>query len=407
MGIKIIRCGRYLALAVFLPFITCAQESKPGKIIICYKAAAGDPLQADRKTSNLRYENSSEILADFEITYTGFPAEAKKAFQFAVSIWSDELHSDIPIRVGASWDTLKNNFLASTRPTKLYRGFHGAVRPDIWYPVSLAEKIMGEELNESTASDIEITINKNTKWYFGTDGNPPYGYTDLVSAVLHELAHGLGFSSSADVKDDEGYLHDENYLYIYDMLLENNQRTRLSTFQDPSKNLETQLTSDEIFLYSPSSITSSGQYPKVFAPSFFIVGSSIAHLDESTYPKGDPNALMTPYFSLNESNHALGNILHGILLDLGWRDQSQNNYSISIYPNPSDETFNLKIEMPVSIDVVSMTIVDLTGRNVMSKTILINESPEQIKLSDWPNGVYIVSVSAPDITIREKIILIK
>lgn len=37
-------------------------------------------------------------------------------------------------------------------------------------------------------------FNSNTNWYYGIDGNPPSTKYDLISTVLHEIGHGLGFS---------------------------------------------------------------------------------------------------------------------------------------------------------------------------------------------------------------------
>ena len=43
-----------------------------------------------------------------------------------------------------------------------------------------------------------------TDWYLGTDGNTPADAIDFTTAVLHELAHGLGFAGSMRVSNGVG-----------------------------------------------------------------------------------------------------------------------------------------------------------------------------------------------------------
>ena len=50
-------------------------------------------------------------------------------------------------------------------------------------------------------------------WYFGLDGNPTGADPDFVTTVLHELAHGLGFSTLINLQTG-GRLMDVNDVYI-------------------------------------------------------------------------------------------------------------------------------------------------------------------------------------------------
>jgi hypothetical protein len=63
----------------------------------------------------------------------------------------------------------------------------------VFYHAALAEKLANSDLNGG-ANEIFCQFNSQTNWYFGTDGLCPNNRFDFVTIVLHELAHGLGFS---------------------------------------------------------------------------------------------------------------------------------------------------------------------------------------------------------------------
>ena len=73
------------------------------------------------------------------------------------------------------------------------------------YPVALAEKIAGKSLNDSLEADITLRINSSVNWYLGTDGNTPRQKYDLVTVVLHEICHGLGFFDSMNTDNNIGW----------------------------------------------------------------------------------------------------------------------------------------------------------------------------------------------------------
>src|SRR5690625_6083781 len=85
--------------------------------------------------------------------------------------------------------------------------------------------------------DIRVNINCSfNDWYFGRDGNPPFGKIDFVTVVLHEIGHGIGFSVTLSAlpgeEEDEfleiarwGLSYEETpYPYIYDRFAENGDR---------------------------------------------------------------------------------------------------------------------------------------------------------------------------------------
>ena len=74
----------------------------------------------------------------------------------------------------------------------------GSASLGVWVTRALADKRVGSDLDVGEP-DIITSFNSNAAvgWYFGTDGNTPPSQQDFVSVVLHEIGHGLGFTSSA------------------------------------------------------------------------------------------------------------------------------------------------------------------------------------------------------------------
>ncbi len=258
---------------------------------------------------------SLQGLSTWEISFSGFSEEAESAFQFAANIWAEFISSPVAIRVDAEFvDMDEPDVLGGAGPTVLIRNFTGDV-PDTYFSVSLANFLAGNDL--SSQDDIQVSINSGfPNWYFGIDGNPGSNEIDFVSVVLHELAHGLGFSDSFHVNNSNiGSWGVGEYPVIYDRFVEDYLGRNLidtDLYPQSSITLGTALTGDT-FLVGANSMD-----VVLFSPSSFEVGSSIAHLDESTYPAEGENSLMTPYLSSSESQHDPGAVVKGIFQDLGW-----------------------------------------------------------------------------------------
>ncbi len=127
-------------------------------------------------------------------------------FQEAASIWGALLPSAVTIRVQAQFNAQTcgptSGVLGSAGPIQVFRDFVGAELAATWYHVALANKLGGVDLSGS--NDISATFNSNLDddplclggvgWYYGFDGNEGASI-ELLPVVLHELGHGLGFST--------------------------------------------------------------------------------------------------------------------------------------------------------------------------------------------------------------------
>ena len=129
-------------------------------------------------------------------------------FQRAAAIWGSLLKSNVQILVNAKFDPLtcdaSSGVLGSAGPTTVHRDFAGAIFSGTWYHQALANKLAGSDLS-AAQPDINATFNSSVGgatcltvgWYYGFDGNEG-SQIELFPVVLHELGHGLGFSTTTN-----------------------------------------------------------------------------------------------------------------------------------------------------------------------------------------------------------------
>ena len=107
--------------------------------------------------------------------------------------------------------------------------------------------------------------------------------------------------------------------HIYDVFVVNGSGTTITEFRDPSTHLLEQFTSNNLFWSGANGTAANGGgQPQLYAPSTWDKGSGYAHLDETIFPAGDLNSLMTPYLDKQEAIHDPGPIALGMLEDMGW-----------------------------------------------------------------------------------------
>lgn len=349
--------------------------------------------------------------ATFEITYTGFTPEAQSSFQFAADIWSSLLNSEVPVKVNTYFIPLVPGLLGITLPNGR-KDFSGAPQSNIWYSSSLANSIAGTELNAGEF-DFDLYLNSSINWYFGVDGNCPAGKYDLVSIVLHEMCHGLGFVGLGKLTGDTGsfgLLEASDFApivtsfpwpeldtlpSIFDSKLEETNGEFLTSFENPSTELGNQFTGNQIYFGGENAVLmNDGVKPKMYAPSTFSLGSSLLHLNESTYPAGNINELMTPFAGPSNAVHDPGPIVMGILKDIGWNvnytvgieNITVSNESIYLYPNPVND----KLWIAGNNLVPKIEIFDALGKCLLK----LNEIPLSLNVSSFSNGIYFIKIES-------------
>lgn len=338
---------------------------------------------------------SAEPTCDIIVNYISFPQDARDAFEYAVQIWETIIESDMPIHMNATWNSsMGTNTLGSCGPETYYANFKDAPIENRYYPVAIAEKIANEELNGTSRADLEANFNSKASWYFGIDGATPDTTYDFVSVVLHEIAHGLGFTGFFFADEDKGGygFYEMGDATSFDQLVVRNTGIELldtSVYSNLSTQLKDAFESAALYADSPvAKKRNSGLKPRLYAPVEYDDGSSIYHLSDAHYDNSE-NALMTHAVGLGEAIHDPGPLTRGIMDDIGWR-----NLFIR-YQAPKDMeaigpiNFNVSFESDYGLDTSALIVAYSTdGFQSVSETLPLVYSNE--------TGFFSASI-APDI----------
>ena len=318
-----------------IPTQTVILKNKSGTV--CQSSGRNVPSYIAPPEAYLsRFKNQSSRTqggATFNVTYQGFSADAKTAFQNAVDIWSSLIQSPVPINVLAIWTPLSSSTpgfetLGSAAPISFYANFDGALKINVYYPTALAEKMAGKNLNDLTLDpntgagyEIVARFNSSSNWDFSPSGPVASGKVHLTTVVLHELGHGLGiYDSYGDSNGSGSYgLLGSTAPTLFDVFVES-ALGRILNLTNNSSLMAASLTSGNVTFNSPiATSNNSNQKPILFAPTTWQDGSSIAHLDETTYSTvGGVNKLMRPQLDNGQVTLNPGPIVLDMFKEMGW-----------------------------------------------------------------------------------------
>lgn len=254
-------------------------------------------------------------------------------FEYAATLMSAIINSSVDIMIDTKFDPLtcsaSSATLGSAGPNSVH--FDSLFTPiplpetATYYVQALANAFNGSDL--SSQSDINMTFNSevdnnnsclnNRNWYYGLDGNVPGSDIDFLSTVLHEMQHGLGFLTLANLSNGVP-LNNRDDIYMF-MLedheqagdhwnnMTNAERTA-SAINDPDLHWDGANVQVE-----SGGLTSgtSGGHVRMNGPSTLKIGSSVSHFSTTL----SPFELMEP--QLNSSVDSIG-LAQALLKDIGW-----------------------------------------------------------------------------------------
>lgn len=367
----------------------------------------------------------------FSVTTTGSNSTIDSAIDYSTDLWSQYLVSSVPIKINVVYTNLTGaGPLAITFPNGI-KDYTNAPESGVWYASCLANSIAGTELNVGEF-DMDIYVNTAVDYYYGLDGNPGANQYDFVSIFFHEISHGLGTASVSKIDAGVGSfgLLDasstaplttsfpfpvlEGLPSIWDFHIVNGSGQQLTDtliFNNVSLSLGTEFESDNLFFSgSNATVANGGTMAKMFAPSTYESGSSLQHFDEDTYPTSGGNSLLTPYFTNNEVVHTPGELLLGALQDIGWTvvnnvsvEESLKTNNVLTYPNPTKGQLSIDL-LETEPSQKEFQLLDISGREVMNKTIDASTSVIELDLSELPKGTYLYLLQGNNLTHTGKVV---
>ena len=302
---------------------------------------------------------------------------AQAAIQYAATAWGNMLVSNIEIKIETYWENLSVkhdssflNTLAYARASKLYtltsNDPNSTNFTNTYYPIALVEKITGNNENQNE-SEIIMSFNSLKPWSFSLDKTQVQGKYDMVTITMHEIAHGLGFVSSAKEDSVTKVLsHSVMFPFIFDQFVEFGSNKKLTSIASTGSGTTTWLTSNNSFFNGPEVKLKNNTRPEIFCPFTWVQGSSMSHFTENYFIGSDKNALMTPYTNVTEIHHDPGEVGLAVLIDIGWvgavlpveEFPYYSNDVIKIFPNPASANIKIRVENGIEISELRMLNIE-------------------------------------------------
>jgi hypothetical protein len=217
------------------------------------------------------------------------------AFQYAADLWGATISSNVTIRIGASFVplscTANSAVLGAAGANEIWSDFPNAPKANTWYPSALASKLAGEDV--ATPGEPHIVAQFNSRLGLAADCLPGSGFylglddqfggqIDLVTVLLHEFAHGLGFQTFTD---DATGQQIQGIPSIWDYYLLNNRTNKLWVQMTDAERAASSITWRGLSWNGP---TVTANVPKALVPaSNLAISGSSAGAAAGNYDVGD------------------------------------------------------------------------------------------------------------------------
>ncbi len=376
-----------------------AQESAAGPLISCPGHHFTDSSGIDLPLRSLRINERPS--ATFMPRYFNVPDSVRGVVEVAFGVWDKILISRVPIHIHVYWETLAAGTLATAGSDRVYKNFKNAPLREVWYPSALADALIGESVNGDNP-DIVLRINSEAGWNLDYEGPQNFRYYDMLSVIIHEIAHGIGFMSSFELSGSTQMKWGiQNVPFIYDQYITDQNGNGLVNnrfYTNDSEGLLKTVTETNIFFQVDSGVYSR-QRLRLHTEKPFSSGASLSHIANIQFSEVDNrDRLMLPTLSLGVRYHYPGNGILAMLFQMGWalnfyefeREYAYAARVFSVFPNPGTHQIRLKISDFNPDSGMYYHLIDATGRVLNSRQVSTEET--EISLKELPAGRYFLRV---------------
>ncbi len=250
-------------------------------------------------------------------------------FNAAANAWGAVLESPVQILISAEINPLfcdaTSAVLGAAGPVAVDDAFPNIPRPATFFPIALANALAGSDLDPDFP-DISARFNGDLDtdpncvtgltWWYGIGAPAPAGTLDFFNTVLHEIGHGLGFSSFVDPETGAKFFGQDD---IFMSFLEDHSSGTLWPDMNNAQRAASAIDTADLHwmgsnVVAASGMLGSGAHPsghvRMYAPNPVELGSSVSHWDTAL----SPDELMEP-FLINGAGSFMTNEL---LKDIGW-----------------------------------------------------------------------------------------
>jgi len=262
--------------------------------------------------------------------------QQKEATEYAQNIWSAALVGTVPVDINVDLIPIvyNGNPLYILGQSYSMANYFDPVT-QTWYSSSLGNQLAGYNVTP-TLYDIKIEMNSNFNWNFLISSPPSSSQFDWITIMLHEIAHGLGFSTL--IGSNGGYSYSTggsfsygtNYPGSYDRQLYQDATGNICITDLSQSDRATLVTSGRLYAGRPGSYllaANGGSRVKMYAPSLWEAGSSVVHWDSSVTFSTFMKHTATYGFRLL----TLGSRKIGIMRDIGWEITCPSTPAINFF----------------------------------------------------------------------------
>ncbi|HYM34661.1 MAG TPA: Ig-like domain-containing protein, partial [Steroidobacteraceae bacterium] len=286
----------------------------------------------------------------------------------AARVWGTLLQSNVPILVDASFAaqtcSATSGTLGSAGPRSMYINFPGAPLQNVLYVSALADALSGANRSTNpTSSDINATFNSSVDsdptclggrgFYYGFDHNRGTKI-DLLLVMLHELGHGLGFTSEVDLTTGQGFV--SGGVERFDSFTQNifdEQLNKAWPAMTDSERMQSATHTGMLAWNGANTNAQTGRFTagvtangrmRLYAPATLSTGSSVSHFDTAV----TPNVLMEPNLPSTITTSST-DITVCALQDAGWTVTQCPHFATNRPPVANPQSVTTLEDTPITI----------------------------------------------------------